>query len=52
MTRVLARYKGLKRQPAITFEDNGIELFEIPEDQSSETRARLSCEAARMPPGW
>jgi putative transposase len=44
-------YRELKQRLAITFENHGIALFEIPEDGTSKTCARHGCEVQRGPRG-
>jgi putative transposase len=44
-------YRKLKMRLATTFENHGIAAFEIPEDNTSKTCARHSCEVVRKPRG-
>jgi putative transposase len=44
-------YRKLERRIAVTFENHGIPVFEIPEDNTSKVCARHSCEMVRKPRG-
>jgi putative transposase len=44
-------YRKLKMRLATTFENHGIAVFEIPEDNTSKTCARHGCEVQRGPRG-
>jgi putative transposase len=44
-------YRKLERRIAVTFENHGIPVFEIPEDYTSKVCARHSCEMVRKPRG-
>jgi putative transposase len=44
-------YRELKQRLAVTFENHGIALFELPEDGTSRACARHGCEAVRKPRG-
>jgi putative transposase len=44
-------YRGLKQRLTVTAENNGIAVFEVPEDNTSKTCARHGCEVQRGPRG-
>jgi putative transposase len=44
-------YRKLERRIAVTLENHGIPVFEIPEDYTSKVCARHSCEMVRKPRG-
>jgi len=44
-------YRKLEQRIAVTFENHGIPVFEIPEDYTSKVCARHSCEMVRKPRG-
>jgi len=44
-------YRRLKQRLAITLENHGIAVYEVPEDNTSKTCARHGCEVVRKPRG-